>query len=264
MTERSLWVAKTGLDAQQTRMAVISNNLANVNTTGFKKGRAMFDDLMYQNIRQVGGQNTQNTQSPTGTQLGSGVRSVSTEKVHSQGNVQQTENPLDVAINGRGFLQILMPNGDTNYTRDGSFKMDSTGQLVTATGLSLNPAITVPADALPGSFTIGTDGTVSVLQPGSGTPTVIGQIQTANFINPTGLEAIGDNLYRESGSSGAPIVGTPGQGEYGTLNQGSLETSNVNVVEELVNMIETQRAYEMNSKAISTADQMLSFITQQL
>jgi len=262
MTERSLWVAKTGLDAQQTRMAVISNNLANVNTTGFKKDRAMFDDLMYQNIRQVGGDTTQNIQAPTGTALGTGVKTVSTEKVHSQGNVQQTGNSLDVAINGRGFLQILMPNGETHYTRDGSLKTDATGQLVTSGGLPLNPAITVPADAL--SVTIGTDGTVSVTQPGAAAPAVVGQIQLANFINPTGLQAVGDNLYRESAASGAPIVGTPGQGEYGTINQGSLETSNVNVVEELVNMIEAQRAYEMNSKAISTADQMLSFVTQQL
>ncbi len=262
MTERSLWVAKTGLDAQQTRMAVISNNLANVNTIGFKKDRAMFDDLMYQNIRQVGGDTTQNIIAPTGTSLGTGVKTVSTEKVHTQGNVQQTDNALDVAINGRGFLQVLMPNGDTQYTRDGSLKLDSTGQLVTSGGLPLNPAITVPADAQ--SVTIGTDGTVSAVQPGAAAPVVLGQIQTANFINPTGLQAVGDNLYRESASSGAPIVGTPGQGEYGTLNQGSLETSNVNVVEELVNMIEAQRAYEMNSKAISTADQMLSFVTQQL
>ncbi len=260
MTERSLWVAKTGLDAQQTRMAVISNNLANVNTTGFKKDRAMFDDLMYQNIRQVGGDTTQNIQNPTGTQLGTGVKTVSTEKVHSQGNVQQTDNPLDVAINGRGFLQILMPNGDTNYTRDGSLKLDSTGQIVTSGGMPLNPAITVPATSE--SITIGTDGTVSAVV--AGVTQQLGQIQTANFINPTGLQAVGDNLYRETASSGAPIVGTPGEGEYGTLNQGSLETSNVNVVEELVSMIEAQRAYEMNSKAISTADQMLSFITQQL
>jgi len=262
MTERALWVAKTGLDAQQTRMAVIANNLANVNTTGFKKDRAMFDDLMYQNIRQVGGQTTQNTQSPTGTALGTGVRTVSTEKVHTQGNVQQTGNSLDVAINGRGFLQILMPNGETNYTRDGSLKLDSTGQLVTSSGLTLNPAITVPPDAL--SVTIGTDGTVSASLPGSASPQQLGQIETANFINPTGLEAVGDNLYRESAASGPPIVGVPGQAEFGSLNQGSLETSNVNVVEELVNMIEAQRAYEMNSKAISTTDQMLSFVTQQL
>lgn len=262
MTERALWVAKTGLDAQQTRMAVISNNLANVNTTGFKSGRAIFEDLMYQNIRQVGAQSTQNTQLPTGLQLGTGVKTVGTEKLHTQGNVQPSGNALDVAINGRGFLQVTMPNGDLNYTRDGSLKLDSTGQLVTSDGLTLNPAITVPADAL--SVTIGTDGTVSALIPNTATPTVLGQIQTANFINPTGLEAVGSNLYRESGASGAPLIGTPGQAEFGTLNQGSLETSNVNVVEELVNMIETQRAYEMNSKAISTTDQMLSFVTQQL
>ncbi len=262
MTERALWVAKTGLDAQQTRMAVISNNLANVNTTGFKSGRAIFEDLMYQNIRQVGAQSTQNTQLPTGLQLGTGVKTVGTEKLHTQGNVQQTGNSLDVAINGRGFLQITMPNGDINYTRDGSLKLDSTGQLVTSDGLLLNPAITIPSGAL--SVSIGSDGSVSALLPNATTPSVLGQIQTANFINPTGLEAVGSNLFRESGASGAPLVGTPGQAEFGTLNQGSLETSNVNVVEELVNMIETQRAYEMNSKAISTTDQMLSFVTQKL
>jgi len=262
MTERALWVAKSGLDAQQTRMAVISNNLANVNTTGFKKGRASFDDLMYQNVRQVGAQSTQNNQLPTGLQLGTGVRIMATEKIHTQGNVQQTDNALDVAINGRGFLQILTPNGDINYTRDGSLKLDSTGQIVTAGGLALEPSITIPQDAT--SVTIGLDGTVSAVQPGNAAPVQLGQIQTANFVNPAGLEAVGDNLYRESAASGAPILGTPGQAEYGTLVQGSLETSNVNVVEELVNMIETQRAYEMNSKAISTTDQMLSFVTQQL
>ncbi|MDD5578846.1 MAG: flagellar basal-body rod protein FlgG [Methylobacter sp.] len=262
MTERALWVAKTGLDAQQTRMAVIANNLANVNTTGFKKSRAIFEDLVYQNIRQVGAQSTQNTQLPTGLQLGTGVRTVATEKLHTQGNIQQTENSLDVAVNGRGFLQILMPNGDINYTRDGSLKLDSTGQLVTSGGLPLEPSITVPVDAI--SITIGRDGTVSVLQPGNPAPVQVGQIQTADFINPTGLEPIGENLFRESVSSGPPVLGTPGELEYGPLLQGSLETSNVNVVEELVNMIETQRAYEMNSKAISTTDQMLSFVTQQL
>jgi flagellar basal-body rod protein FlgG len=195
-------------------------------------------------------------------QLGTGVRSVATEKIHTQGNIQPTENALDIAINGRGFMQILMPNGDINYTRDGSFKLDSTGQIVTAGGLPLEPAITVPQDSI--SITIGSDGTVSAAQPGNPAPVQIGQIQTANFINSAGLEAVGDNLYRESAASGAPILGTPGEGEYGALVQGSLETSNVNVVEELVNMIETQRAYEMNSKAISTTDQMLSFVTQQL
>jgi flagellar basal-body rod protein FlgG len=262
MTERALWVAKSGLDAQQTRMAVISNNLANVNTTGFKKSRAIFEDLVYQNIRQVGAQSTQNTTLPSGLQLGTGVRTVATEKLHTQGNIQQTENSLDVAINGRGFLQVLMPNGDINYTRDGSLKLDSTGQLVTSGGLPIEPAITIPNDAI--SITIGRDGTVSVLQPGNATPNQVGQLQTADFVNATGLEPVGENLYRESVSSGPPVLGTPGDQEFGPLLQGSLETSNVNVVEELVNMIETQRAYEMNSKAISTTDQMLSFVTQQL
>jgi flagellar basal-body rod protein FlgG len=262
MTERALWVAKSGLDAQQTRMAVISNNLANVNTTGFKKSRPIFEDLVYQNIRQVGAQTTQNTELPSGLQLGTGVRTVATEKLHTQGNILQTENSLDVAISGRGFFQILMPNGDINYSRDGSFKLNSTGQVVTNGGMELEPAITVPPDAI--SITIGRDGTFSVLQPGNPTPVQLGQIQLADFVNPTGLEPIGENLFRESVASGAPIIGTPGEEEYGALFQGSLETSNVNVVEELVGMIETQRAYEMNSKAISTTDEMLSFVTQQL
>lgn len=262
MTERALWVAKSGLDAQQTRMAVISNNLANVNTTGFKKGRPIFEDLIYQNIRQAGAQSTQNTQLPTGLQLGTGVRTVATEKLHTQGNIQQTENSLDVAISGRGFMQILMPNGDITYTRDGSFKLDSNGQVVTSGGLPLEPAVTVPQDTT--SLTIGRDGTISVLQPGSPAATQIGQIQLADFINPAGLEPIGENMFRQTVASGAPVIGNPGDNELGVTFQGSLETSNVNVVEELVNMIETQRAYEMNSKAISTTDEMLSFATQQL
>ena len=262
MTERALWVAKTGLDAQQTRMAVIANNLANVSTTGFKKSRAIFEDLVYQNIRQVGAQTTQNTELPTGLQLGTGVRTVATEKLHTQGNIQQTENSLDVAVNGRGYFQILTPNGDINYTRDGSFKLDSTGQVVTSGGMLLEPNLTVPNDAL--SVTIGRDGTVSVVQPGNPASVQIGQLQLADFINPAGLSPVGENLFSESVSSGAPVAGTPGEGEFGPVFQGSLETSNVNVVEELVNMIETQRAYEMNSKAISTTDEMLSFVTQQL
>lgn len=262
MTERALWVAKSGLDAQQTKMAVISNNLANVNTTGFKKSRAIFEDLVYQNIRQVGAQSTQDTQLPSGLQLGTGVRTVATEKLHTQGNLNQTENSMDLAISGRGFMQVLMPNGDINYTRDGSFKLSSTGEMVTSGGMPLEPSITVPADTI--TLTIGRDGTVSVLQPGSPSLVQLGQIQLADFVNPTGLEPIGENLFRESAASGAPVVGTPGEDEFGALFQGSLETSNVNVVEELVNMIETQRAYEVNSKAISTTDQMLSFVTQQL
>lgn len=262
MTERALWVAKTGLDAQQTRMAVISNNLANVNTTGFKKARPIFEDLVYQSMRQVGSQTTQNTELPTGLQLGTGVRTVATEKLHTQGNILQTENSLDVAINGRGYLQILMPNGDIQYTRDGSFKLDSQGQIVTSGGLTLEPNITIPQDAI--SISIGRDGSVNVVQPGSAAATNVGQIQLADFINPAGLEPVGENLFRESVASGPPIIGTPGEDERGYLMQGSLETSNVNVVEELVNMIETQRAYEMNSKAISTTDEMLSYVTQQL
>ena len=262
MTERALWVAKTGLDAQQTRMAVISNNLANVNTTGFKKARPIFEDLVYQSMRQVGSQTTQNTELPTGLQLGTGVRTVATEKLHTQGNILQTENSLDVAINGRGYLQILMPNGDIQYTRDGSFKLDSQGQVVTSGGLTLEPNITVPADAI--SVSIGRDGSVNVVQPGSAAATNVGQIQLADFINPAGLEPVGENMFRESVASGPPIIGTPGEDERGYLMQGALETSNVNVVEELVNMIETQRAYEMNSKAISTTDEMLSYVTQQL
>jgi flagellar basal-body rod protein FlgG len=262
MTERALWVAKTGLDAQQTRMAVISNNLANVNTTGFKKSRPLFEDLVYQNIRQAGAQSTQNTQLPTGLQLGTGVRTVATEKLHTQGNIQQTENSLDVAISGRGYFQILMPNGDIDYTRDGSFKVDSNGQIVTNTGLPLEPSVTVPPDAK--SLTIGRDGIITVVQPNTPEPLQLGQIQLADFINPAGLEPIGENLFRQTTASGTPTIGNPGDNEIGTTMQGSLETSNVNVVEELVNMIETQRAYEMNSKAISTTDQMLSFVTQQL
>lgn len=262
MTERALWVAKSGLDAQQTRMAVISNNLANVNTTGFKKSRPIFEDLIYQNIRQVGSQSTQGTELPTGLQLGTGVRTVATEKLHTQGNLLQTENSLDVAVSGRGFFQILMPNGEINYTRDGSFKLDSAGQIVTSGGLLIDPALTVPPDAT--SLTISRDGTVSAVQPGSPDAVTLGQIQTADFINPAGLEPVGENLFRESVASGTPTIGTPGTDEFGAVFQGSLETSNVNVVEELVNMIETQRAYEMNSKAISTTDQMLSFVTQQL
>ncbi|MFI3137607.1 MAG: flagellar basal-body rod protein FlgG [Methylococcaceae bacterium] len=256
MTERALWVAKTGLDAQQTRMAVISHNLANVNTTGYKQSRAVFEDLIYQNIRQAGGQTTQNTQLPSGLQLGTGVNVVATEKLHTQGNIQQTGNDLDIAISGRGFFQIITPSGEINYTRDGSFSRDATGQVVNSEGFPLEPAITLPPDADPGSLTIGQDGTVSITQ--NGVANALGQIQLADFVNPTGLESLGDNLYRETAASGAPTVAAPKDQGFGTLRQASLETSNVNVVEELVNMIETQRAYEMNSKAITTTDQMLA------
>jgi flagellar basal-body rod protein FlgG len=255
----SLWIAKTGLDAQQTRMAVTSNNLANVNTTGFKRSRAAFEDLMYQNDRQPGAQSSQATQVPAGTMVGTGVRVVGTEKLFSQGELVQTNNPLDIAVQGRGFMQVTMPDGTVAYTRDGSFHLNSDGQIVTNSGYPLEPALTVPANAQ--SVTIGSDGTVSVALPGQAAPAQIGTVQTADFINPAGLEARGENLYVETASSGAPQTGTPGLNGLGTITQGSLESSNVNVVEELVNMIETQRAYEMNSKAISASDQMLQYMT---
>jgi len=255
----SLWIAKTGLDAQQTRMAVTSNNLANVNTTGFKRARAAFEDLMYQNERQPGAQSSQATQVPAGTMIGTGVRVVGTEKLFSQGELVQTNNPLDMAVQGRGFMQVTMPDGTVAYTRDGSFHLNSDGQIVTNSGYPIEPALTVPANAQ--SVTIGSDGTVSVALPGQAAPAQIGTVQTADFINPAGLEPRGENLFVETASSGAPQTGTPGLNGLGTITQGSLESSNVNVVEELVNMIETQRAYEMNSKAISATDQMLQYMT---
>lgn len=259
---KALWVAKTGLEAQQTRMSVISNNLANVNTTGFKRDRAVFEDLLYQNVRQVGAQSSQDTRLPSGLQLGTGVRTVATEKLHTLGNIIQTENSLDVAVQGRGFFQVLQPDGNLAYSRDGSFKMDETGQLVTASGYVIQPAITIPSNAT--AITIGSDGVVSALTPGSSTPTQLGSIQLADFINPGGLQAIGQNLFLETASSGSPATGTPGLNGLGSVIQGALETSNVNVVEELVNMIESQRAYEMNSKAIQSTDRMLQFVTSNL
>src|SRR5574337_489518 len=245
----SLWVAKTGLDAQQTRMDVISNNLANVNTTAFKSSRASFQDLVYQNVKQPGGQTTEQTQSPSGLMLGTGVRVVGTEKLFTQGNLSQTGNALDVAIEGRGFLQVAMPDGSTAYTRDGSLHLSRDGQLVTASGYPIDPSINLPPNAQ--SITIGKDGTVSVTVPGQSAPTQVGTLQMADFVNPAGLQPTGENLYVETASSGAAQIGQPGLNGMGTLEQGSLETSNVNVVEALVNRIETQRAYEMNSKAIS-------------
>jgi len=258
----ALWIAKTGLDAQQTRMAVVSNNLANVNTTGFKKGRAAFEDLLYQSKVAPGSATTQNEVAPTGLTLGTGVRVVATEKNFSQGNLQQTGNSLDVAINGRGFFQITQPDGSVAYTRDGSFRISPEGELVTSSGMRLAPSITLPQGAQ--SVNIGADGTVSVTVAGQAAATQVGQIQIADFVNPAGLLAKGENLYAETAASGAPQTGTAGAAGFGTLAQGSLEASNVNVAEELVNMIETQRAYEMNSKAISATDQMLQFITQRL
>lgn len=259
---QSLWVAKTGLEAQQNRLSVVSNNLANVNTTGYKRTRAMFEDLLYQNLRQAGGQSSEETELPTGLSLGTGVRTVATQKLHTQGNFIQTNNKFDLAIQGKGFFQILKPNGDVGYTRNGSFNLNSAGQLVNSSGYSVVPDIIIPENAL--SVTIGTDGIVSVTQPGNPAPAQVGTIQIANFVNPAGLQPIGGNLYLETGASGAPVVGNPDTNNLGSLIQGSVESSNVNVVEELVNMIETQRAYEMNSKAISTADQMLKYINNNL
>lgn len=257
---RSLWIAKTGLEAQQLNMDVISNNMANVSTTGFKKSRAIFQDLLYQVQRQPGANSTQQTQLPSGLQLGTGVNPVATERLHLQGNLQKTDNPLDLAINGKGFFQVSMPDGSIAYTRDGSFQMDSQGQVVTASGFPLSPAITIPADAL--TVTVGRDGTMTVTQPGNAASQQIGSIQLANFINPAGLQSQGENLYLETSASGAPQANTPGTNGLGVLNQSFVETSNVNVVEELVNMIQTQRSYELNSKAVSTSDQMLQKLTQ--
>ncbi|HXD37472.1 MAG TPA: flagellar basal-body rod protein FlgG [Rhodanobacter sp.] len=255
----SLWVAKTGLDAQQTRMDVISNNLANANTTGYKSARASFQDLVYQNLRQPGGQTTEQTQAPSGLMLGTGVRVVGSEKLFTQGNIEQTGNALDVAIQGRGFLQVTMPDGTIAYTRDGSLHQDENGQVVTANGYALDPPISIPANAQ--SITIGSDGTVSVSLAGQAANQQIGTVQLADFINPAGLQPNGDNLYLETASSGSPQIGQPGLNGLGTLESGSLESSNVNVVEQMVDMIQTQRTYEMNSKAVSAADSMLQFLT---
>ncbi|MGC4007657.1 MAG: flagellar basal-body rod protein FlgG [Pseudomonas sp.] len=258
----ALWVSKTGLSAQDMNLTTISNNLANVSTTGFKRDRAEFQDLLYQIKRQPGANSTQDTELPSGLQLGTGVRIVGTQKNFTAGSLQTTDNPLDMAVNGRGFFQVLTPDGTVAYTRDGSFHLNSDGQIVTSNGNALEPAIVVPAETQ--TFTVGNDGTVSVTVAGNATPQIIGNIQTADFINPAGLQATGDNLFLETASSGAPQVGTPGLNGLGTVLQNTLENSNVSVVEEMVNMITTQRAYEMNSKVISTADQMLSFVTQNL
>lgn len=258
----ALHIAETGLSAQQTRMSVIANNLANAGTTGFKKGRASFEDLLYQTVSQPGASSSQNTELPSGLMLGSGVRTVSTEKIFTQGSLTRTDSSLDVAIQGRGFLQILLPDGSTAYTRDGSFSLNSQGQLVTSSGYELDPSITIPNETV--SVTIGEDGTVSALAAGSNAPTQVGSLQLADFINERGLQAIGQNMYKETVSSGNPQTSTPGLNGLGSLIQGALETSNVNVVEELVSMIETQRTYEMNSKAIQTVDEMLQYVSQQL
>ncbi len=257
---RSLWIAKTGLDAQQMQLDTISHNLANVSTNGYKRSHAVFEDLLYQNMRQAGGQETQQNQLPTGLQLGTGVRPVASARIFTQGNLQQTGNTFDMAVNGNGFFSVEMPDGTVSYTRDGSFRVDSAGQLVTSNGMPMSPPITIPPNAV--SVTVGADGVISVMQAGQANPVQVGQVQLATFANPAGLDPHGQNLFNETAASGAPAIGTPGSNGTGLINQGYVETSNVNVVEELVAMIQTQRAYEINSKAIQTSDQMLARLSQ--
>ena len=257
---RSLWIARTGIDAQQTSLEVIANNLANTSTNGFKRQRPVFQDLLYQTVRQAGAQSSQSTQIPSSLQIGTGALPVATVTNFTEGALEQTSNPLDVAINGQGFFQVLLPDGTTAYTRDGSFQKDNQGQIVTSSGYPLQPSITVPSNAL--TVTIGNDGVVSITTSGSSATTQIGTLQLATFINVGGLQSTGENLFLETASSGAPTPNTPGTNGAGAVNQGYVETSNVNVAEELVTMIQTQRAYELNSKVVSTSDSMLGRLTQ--
>ena len=257
---RSLWIAKTGMEGQQTKLDAVSNNLANVGTNGFKRAGVVFEDLMYQNLRQAGSATSEQSQLPTGLQLGLGVRAAATTRNFSQGSLNQTGNNLDLAVEGNGFFQIQLPDGTTGYTRDGSFQLDPNGQLVTNAGYPVQPGVTIPANAR--SISIGRDGTVTVTLPGQTAPQQVGQLTLANFINPAGLEPLGGNVFAESAASGQANVGAANANGLGALRQGFVEGSNVNVVEELVTMISTQRAYEMSSKAIQTSDQMLQRLTQ--
>ncbi len=257
---RSLWIAKTGMEAQQTQLDTISNNLANASTNGYKKSHAVFEDLMYQNLRQVGANSSEQTTLPTGLQVGLGTRAVATARNFSQGNLQQSGNSLDLAVRGNGFFQVQMPDGTVGYTRDGSFQVDAQGVLVTNNGYQVQPGITIPVGAQ--SVTIAPDGTVSATLSGQTAPQSLGQIQLASFVNPAGLEPKGQNIFTETSASGTPSAGAPGLNGMGSVQQGFVETSNVNVVEELVSMIQTQRAYELNSKAIQTSDQMLQKLGQ--
>ena len=253
---RALWTAASGMSAQELNMDVLANNLANVNTTGFKKSRVDFQDLIYQTLRAAGTAEAEGAEVPTGIQVGLGTHPAAVQKLFTQGDLQMTDNPLDVAIEGDGFMQVLMADGTLAYTRDGSLKMDSQGRLVTSDGYPMDPEITIPAQAI--DIAIGSDGTVSVLLPGQSAPQQLGQIQLAKFLNPAGLHAMGRNLFRPTGASGEPVVGTAGLDGLGTLRQGSVEMSNVSIVDEMVNMIVAQRAYEVNSKSIQSADQMLA------
>ncbi|MCX7064902.1 MAG: flagellar basal-body rod protein FlgG [Proteobacteria bacterium] len=256
----ALWVSKTGLSAQDMALHTISNNLANVSTIGFKRDRAVFEDLLYQVLQQPGAQSSQDTTLPSGLQLGTGVRIAGTQKMFGIGGMQTTDAPLDLAVEGRGFFQITMPDGSISYTRDGQFRMDQDGQIVNSQGHPLQPAISIPPDA--DTITIGTDGTVTVMTRGNPAATQVGTVELVNFVNPAGLQANGSNLFSETPASGSPQSGTAGTNGLGHVLQGTLETSNVSVVEELVNMVSVQRAYEMNSKVVSTSDQMLQYITQ--
>ncbi|ACV37069.1 flagellar basal-body rod protein FlgG [Accumulibacter sp.] len=257
---RSLWTASTGLTAQQVQIDIIANNLANVSTNGFKQARGIFADLLYQTLRQPGAQSSQTTQIPDGLQIGLGVTPVSTGRIFTQGSLQQTGNALDMAIDGAGFFQVLLPDGTTAYTRDGSFQKDNQGQIVTANGYPLQPAITIPAQAL--TVTVATDGVVSITLPTTTAPVQIGTIQVATFVNNGGLQSVGENLYLETASSGTATPNTPGTNGSGVVVQNYVEASNVNVAQELVLMIQTQRAYELNAKVVSTSDQMLARLTQ--
>ena len=257
---RSLWISKTGMEAQQTQLDTISNNLANASTNGYKRSHAVFEDLMYQNLRQVGANSSEQTTLPTGLQVGLGTRAVATARNFSQGNLQQSSNPLDLAVRGNGFFQVQLPDGTLGYTRDGAFQVDAQGALVTNNGYAVQPGITIPVGAQ--SITIAQDGTVSAMLGGQTQPQILGQLQLASFVNPAGLEPKGQNIFTETVASGTPSAGEPGLNGLGSLQQGFVETSNVNVVEELVSMIQTQRAYELNSKAIQTSDQMLQKLAQ--
>lgn len=259
----ALWISKTGLDAQTKDIAVISNNLANASTVGYKKSRAVFEDLLYQTINQPGGRTAQDTEAPSGLMLGAGVKVVATQKIHTQGDLLTTDNALDLMIQGDGFFEITLPDGTSSYTRNGQFGLDDEGTIVTpGSGFLLEPEITIPEDAT--AVTVSQDGEVSVTLQGDAEPTVVGQINVVNFVNPTGLEPIGQNLFLETGSSGAPQEGVPGLDGFGSIQQGALETSNVNTTEELVKLIQTQRVFETNSKVIAAVDEMLSYINQQL
>lgn len=258
---RSLDIAVTGMHAQQTNVDVISNNIANMNTTGYKRQRAAFQDLIYQNINRPGSTTTDaDTTVPSGLQLGLGVRTAGVYRSHIQGAIQITENSLDLAIQGEGFFQIQLPSGETAYTRDGTFQRNENGEVVTIDGYIVDPGITIPDDAI--QITVNESGEVLVKTAGQVDQTNLGQLQLAQFINPTGLDAIGNNLFLETTASGAPNTGNPGEDQFGTLRQGALELSNVNVVEELTNLISAQRAYEMNSNVITTSDEMLQTVSQ--